>query len=138
MRHTLTGRRAAIAVTAVALAATATLAGPASAAPVTATTQTGQASASQTGLATAATLTTAAAQLRAAQRAAEPVSTPVPISTPDGLLMSYVVNARYATSAQTKLVQQAVRRADNRVFGGLAVDPREFRGGGGARQRQQR
>lgn len=46
----------------------------------------------------------------------QPVSTPVPISTPDGLLMSYVVNAKVASPAQTQRVATAVRRA-----GGVVV-----------------
>ncbi|OFE19071.1 peptidase S8 [Humibacillus sp. DSM 29435] len=45
-----------------------------------------------------------------------PASTPVPISTPDGLLMSYVVNAKTAGPAQTQRVAAAVRRA-----GGVVV-----------------
>ena len=46
----------------------------------------------------------------------QPVSTPVPISTPDGLLMSYLVNAKGSGSAQTQRVAVAVRRA-----GGVVV-----------------
>ena len=46
----------------------------------------------------------------------EPVSTSVPITTPDGLLMSYVVNAKGANPAQTQRVTTAVRRA-----GGVVV-----------------
>src|SRR5512141_739114 len=47
---------------------------------------------------------------------AEPVSTPVAINTPDGQLMSYVVNARIANPGQTRLVETAVRAA-----GGVVV-----------------
>jgi len=47
---------------------------------------------------------------------AEPVSTPVTINTPDGQLMSYVVNARIANPGQTRLVESAVRAA-----GGVVV-----------------
>ncbi len=48
--------------------------------------------------------------------AGESASTPVPITTPDGLLMSYVVNARHATPGQTRLVERAVQEA-----GGVVV-----------------
>src|SRR3954462_371144 len=47
---------------------------------------------------------------------AEPVSTPVPISPPDGRLTSYVVNARVATPGQPRLVETAVKAA-----GGVVV-----------------
>jgi len=47
---------------------------------------------------------------------AEPVSTPVTISTPDDRLMSYVVNARIVGPGQTRLVETAVRAA-----GGVVV-----------------
>lgn len=43
-------------------------------------------------------------------------STPVPVVTPDGFLMSYVVNAKHANPGQTKLVEKAVQRA-----GGVVV-----------------
>ena len=43
----------------------------------------------------------------------EPPSTPVPISTPDGLLMSYVLNAKHANPGQIQLVE-ARRRARRR------------------------
>ena len=46
----------------------------------------------------------------------EPPSTPVPISTPDGLLMSYVVNVRDTSPARTALAELAVRDA-----GGIVV-----------------
>jgi subtilisin family serine protease len=45
----------------------------------------------------------------------EPPSTPVPISTPDGLLMSYVVNVKAAGPAQTRLAELAVRDAGGTV-----------------------
>ena len=35
-------------------------------------------------------------------------STPVPISAPDGTVMSYVLNARNATPGQTRLLERAV------------------------------
>ena len=47
---------------------------------------------------------------------AEPVSTPVTISTPDDRLMSYVVNARIVGPGQTRLVETAVKAA-----GGVVV-----------------
>lgn len=37
-----------------------------------------------------------------------PTSTPVPISAPDGTVMSYVLNARNATPGQTRLLERAV------------------------------
>ena len=51
-----------------------------------------------------------------ASPAVEAPSTPVPISTPDGLLMSYVVNVKDADPARTKLAELAVRDA-----GGVVV-----------------
>jgi subtilisin family serine protease len=48
--------------------------------------------------------------------AAEPPSTPVPISTPDGTLMSYILNAKTANPGQTRLVEKAVTKA-----GGVVV-----------------
>lgn len=50
-----------------------------------------------------------------ASPAAEPPSTPVPISTPDGLLMSYVVNVRHADPGKTRLAERAVRDAGGTV-----------------------
>ncbi len=47
----------------------------------------------------------------AASSGAEPRSTPVPIVTPDGQVMSYVVNAKHANPGQTKLVERAVTQA---------------------------
>lgn len=47
--------------------------------------------------------------------AAEPPSTPVPISTPAGLLMSYVVNVKDASLDRTKLAELAVRDAGGTV-----------------------
>ncbi|NUR16541.1 MAG: S8 family serine peptidase [Dermatophilaceae bacterium] len=51
-----------------------------------------------------------------ASTTAEPASTPVTISTPDGQLMSYVVNANIANPGQTRLVERAVVAA-----GGVVV-----------------
>jgi subtilisin family serine protease len=42
-------------------------------------------------------------------------STPVPISTPDGLLMSYLVNVRVANPGQMRLAERAVRDAGGTV-----------------------
>ena len=67
----------------------------------------------------AAALATAAVcggQTASASTTAEPVSTPVTINTPDGLLMSYIVNARLATPGQTRVVEMAVKAA-----GGVVV-----------------
>jgi subtilisin family serine protease len=47
---------------------------------------------------------------------AEPASTTVPIVTPDGMLMSYIVNAKTANPGQTRLVERAVVAA-----GGVVV-----------------
>ena len=41
-------------------------------------------------------------------------STPVPIATPDGTLMSYLLNAKAANPGQTRLVERAVRRRRRR------------------------
>lgn len=46
----------------------------------------------------------------------EPTSTPVPISTPDGQISSYVVNAKVANPGQTRKVERAVEAA-----GGVVV-----------------
>ena len=43
-------------------------------------------------------------------------STPVPISTPDGLLMSYVVNVKVANPGQVMLAERAVRDAGGTVI----------------------
>ncbi len=70
-------------------------------------------------VATAAAITTAllAGTNGATASAADPVtSTPVPISTPDGVVMSYVLNARIANPGQTRLLETAVARS-----GGLVV-----------------
>ena len=45
----------------------------------------------------------------------EPVSTPVTMSTPDGRLMSYIVNGRIADPGQTRLVGLAVQAAGGTV-----------------------
>ncbi|NHA00761.1 S8 family serine peptidase [Nocardioides sp. W3-2-3] len=47
---------------------------------------------------------------------AEPVSTPVPISTPDGVVSAYLLNAKHANPGQTRLVERAVEKA-----GGVVV-----------------
>lgn len=47
---------------------------------------------------------------------AEPVSTPVPISTPDGVVSAYLLNAKHANPGQTRLVEKAVAKA-----GGVVV-----------------
>ncbi len=47
----------------------------------------------------------------------EPPSTPVPIVTPDGLLMSYVLNAKHANHGQMKKVEAAVERS-----GGVIIE----------------
>jgi subtilisin family serine protease len=52
----------------------------------------------------------------ASTTADQPASTPVDIATPDGMLMSYVVNAKVANPGQTRLVESAVRAA-----GGVVV-----------------
>lgn len=73
----------------------------------------------QLGLAaTAAALlaTTIVSGASAATSADQPPSTPVPIATPDGLLMSYLVNAKAANPGQTRLAERAVVAA-----GGVVV-----------------
>ncbi|WP_427384510.1 S8 family peptidase [Janibacter sp. G56] len=45
----------------------------------------------------------------------EPTSTPVPIATPEGQLMSYIVNAKHANAGQTRLVESAVKAAGGEV-----------------------
>ena len=47
---------------------------------------------------------------------AEPVSTPVTIATPDGVVSSYLLNTRIANPGQTRLVERAVEKA-----GGVVV-----------------
>ncbi len=51
-----------------------------------------------------------------ASTTAQDSSTPVPVSTPDGYLMSYVLNAKHANPGQTRLVERAVAKA-----GGVVV-----------------
>ena len=46
----------------------------------------------------------------------EPVSTPVPIATPDGVVSSYLLNANLANPGQTRLLERAVTDA-----GGVVV-----------------
>jgi subtilisin family serine protease len=50
-----------------------------------------------------------------ASGADEPPSTPVPIATPDGLLMSYLLNAKQANSGDVRKVVEAVERAGGTV-----------------------
>jgi subtilisin family serine protease len=64
---------------------------------------------------TALVVASALAGSARAAPAVEPPSTPVPISTPDGLLMSYVVNVRDASPARTQLAELAVRDAGGTV-----------------------
>ncbi|WP_210439776.1 S8 family peptidase [Nocardioides xinjiangensis] len=71
-------------------------------------------------LATVVGLTTALATLAGTGGAAtagvdDVPSTPVPISAPDGTVMSYVLNAEVADPGQTRLLERAVRRADGVV-----------------------
>src|SRR5690242_4669995 len=47
---------------------------------------------------------------------AGPVSTPVVLSTPDGVVSAYLLNAKVANPGQTRLVERAVRAA-----GGVVV-----------------
>jgi subtilisin family serine protease len=71
-------------------------------------------------LATASILATALVSLTGqhatASPTAGPVSTPVPIATPDGVVSSYILNARIANPGQTRLVERAVAAA-----GGVVV-----------------
>jgi subtilisin family serine protease len=60
--------------------------------------------------------TAAFGSMASASTTAEPASTPVTINTPDGRLMSYVVNAKAANPGQTRLVERAVVAA-----GGVVV-----------------
>ena len=60
--------------------------------------------------------TAAFGSMASASTTAEPASTPVTINTPDGRLMSYVVNAKVANPGQTRLVERAVVAA-----GGVVV-----------------
>jgi hypothetical protein len=50
-----------------------------------------------------------------AATSAEPVSTAVPIVTPDGMLMSYILNAKNANPGQTRLIEKAVEQAGGTV-----------------------
>jgi subtilisin family serine protease len=70
--------------------------------------------ASGLALATAALLT--GPSNATASPAPEPPSTPVPIATPDGVVSSYLLNAKHANHGQTRLVERAVERA-----GGVVV-----------------
>ena len=67
-------------------------------------------------VAAAVTLTPALATAAStASTADEPPSTPVPIATPDGVVMSYVLNAKHANHGQLKQVEDAVTRADGEI-----------------------
>jgi subtilisin family serine protease len=68
------------------------------------------------GLAAALLSLTTPGATASASSADEPPSTPVPIATPDGTLMSYVLNARIANPGQTQQMEKAVVRA-----GGVVV-----------------
>ena len=68
-----------------------------------------------TGVALATALLTVHATATAAP-AEEPTSTPVPIATPDGVVSSYLINAKNANPGQTRLVETAVAKA-----GGVVV-----------------
>ncbi|HET7661363.1 MAG TPA: peptidase S8, partial [Oryzihumus sp.] len=52
---------------------------------------------------------------QASPTADQPTSTPVPIATPDGMLMSYLLNAKEANPGQTLLVERAVQAAGGTV-----------------------
>src|SRR6478752_5563652 len=52
---------------------------------------------------------------QASPAADQPTSTPVPIATPDGMLMSYLLNAKQANPGQTRLVERAVQAAGGTV-----------------------
>lgn len=60
--------------------------------------------------------TTCFAGTASAATAAEPVSTPVPIVTPEGVVFSYILNAKHANQGQVNLVSRAVEKA-----GGVVV-----------------
>jgi len=45
----------------------------------------------------------------------QPPSTPVPLSTPDGVVSSYLLNAKRANPGQTRLLERAVRKAGGAV-----------------------
>ena len=77
--------------------------------------------------AAAVTLVPAFASGATASGADEPPSTPVPISTPDGLLMSYVLNAKHANHGQIKKVEAAVAARRRRRHPVVAADRRRGR-----------
>ncbi|MGH3425380.1 MAG: S8 family peptidase [Nocardioidaceae bacterium] len=66
-------------------------------------------------VASAALLGTLVTGNAAASQSGDQPSTPVPVATPDGLLMSYVVNAKHANPGQTRLAKRAVRDAGGTV-----------------------
>lgn len=61
-----------------------------------------------------ATMTMASMGAQAAPTA-EPPSTPVPIATPDGMLMSYIINTRHVNNGAVRSVENAVKRAGGTV-----------------------
>ncbi|HWJ10866.1 MAG TPA: S8 family serine peptidase [Nocardioides sp.] len=68
-----------------------------------------------TGL-TVAGLAATSGGATAAPAPSDPVSTPVPLSTPDGVVSAYLLNATHANPGQTRLVERAVRAS-----GGVVV-----------------
>ncbi len=64
----------------------------------------------------ALTLAIGAGATATATSSGQSTSTPVPSTFPDGMLMSYVVNARIANPGQVRLVEKAVATA-----GGVVV-----------------
>ena len=68
------------------------------------------------GAALSAALLTGLPGASAAPVAAEPASTPVPMATPDGVVSSYLLNARLANPGQVRVLALAVQRA-----GGVVV-----------------
>ncbi|MBM7518011.1 S8 family peptidase [Nocardioides nitrophenolicus] len=69
-----------------------------------------------TGLTLAGLSVTGSGATAAPAAGGEPVSTPVPISTPDGVVSAYLLNAKHANPGQTRLVERAVAKA-----GGVVV-----------------
>lgn len=61
-----------------------------------------------------ATMTTTSMGAQAAPNA-EPPSTPVPIATPDGMLMSYIINTRHVNPGAVRSTENAVKRAGGTV-----------------------
>ncbi|TQK69132.1 MULTISPECIES: S8 family serine peptidase [unclassified Nocardioides] len=69
-----------------------------------------------TGLTLAGLSVTGTGASAAPAAGGEPVSTPVPISTPDGVVSAYILNAKHANPGQTRLLERAVAKA-----GGVVV-----------------